>query len=65
MTTIRSQPAQQDSQPRQRSTRTDTPMGSRRALRAELLKLSVAERLRLAQELWESIAADCAGFAHG
>jgi putative addiction module component (TIGR02574 family) len=28
-------------------------------LREELLKLSVAERLELVQELWDSIAADC------
>jgi putative addiction module component (TIGR02574 family) len=28
-------------------------------LRAELRKLSVAERLELVQELWDSIAADC------
>ena len=28
-------------------------------LRDELLKLSVAERLELVQELWDSIAADC------
>ena len=28
-------------------------------LREELLKLPVAERLELVQELWDSIAADC------
>jgi putative addiction module component (TIGR02574 family) len=28
-------------------------------LREELLKLSVAERLELVQELWDSIAAEC------
>jgi putative addiction module component (TIGR02574 family) len=28
-------------------------------LREELLKLSVAERLELVQELWDNIAADC------
>ena len=28
-------------------------------LREELRKLSVAERLELVQELWDSIAADC------
>ena len=28
-------------------------------LREELLKLSLAERLELVQELWDSIAADC------
>ena len=28
-------------------------------LREELLKLSIAERLELVQELWDSIAADC------
>ena len=32
-------------------------------LREELLKLSVAERLELVQELWDSIAADCEGEA--
>lgn len=30
-----------------------------RELREELLKLSVAERLDLVQELWDSIAAEC------
>lgn len=30
-----------------------------RDLREELLRLSVAERLELVQELWDSIAADC------
>ncbi len=30
------------------------------ALRDELLKLPVAERLELVQELWDSIAEDCA-----
>jgi len=30
-------------------------------LREELLKLPVAERLELVQELWDSIAADCEG----
>jgi len=29
------------------------------ALRDELLKLPVAERLELVQDLWDSIAADC------
>jgi putative addiction module component (TIGR02574 family) len=29
------------------------------ALRDELLKLPMAERLELVQELWDSIAADC------
>lgn len=28
-------------------------------LRADLLKLPVAERLELVQDLWDSIAADC------
>ena len=31
----------------------------RHELREELLKLSVAQRLELVQELWDSIAADC------
>lgn len=31
------------------------------ALREELSKLSVAERLELVQELWDSIAAACEG----
>jgi putative addiction module component (TIGR02574 family) len=29
------------------------------ALREELLKLSLAERLELVEELWDSIAAEC------
>ena len=31
------------------------------ALRAELMKLSTAERLELVEELWDSIAADSEG----